>query len=378
MSHFERDLAWIRRHMPLTRTQLTSLPSLDGVRLACSIHLEPKMTPVIETVLERGAAVFLTTCNRTTVRNDIVEYLVSRGAEAHAWNGMSSSDEDDAAAQAVDWRPTHLCEMGAALTSAIVQRTDAPPVRAGLEATGSGISRLEKLVAEGQELGFPIFNWDDLPIKEGLHNRYLVGLSTWQTFTQRTRLSLHGKRVVVVGFGLVGHGIAECARAFGGTVSVAEQDAARLLQARYAGFEGGTFEDLAPRADVIVTATGVKHVINTSHFPLLKDGAFLMNVGHNPDEIEVAALSERSEALPFVEEVSLHEPDRAVYLFAGGSMANLTAGQGDTLNAFDLTLATMVAGLGFIFTDKAHSYPPGVTALPKDVWQPVADQAALE
>ena len=189
MSHFERDLAWTRRHMPLTRAQLTSLPSLDGVRLACSVHLEPKMTPVIETLLEHGAAVFLTSCNRTTVRDEMVQYLVSRGAEAHAWSGMSSSDEDDAAAKAIDWKPTHLCEM----------------------------------------------------------------------------LSLHGKRVVVVGFGLVGHGIAECARAFGGTVSVAERDAARLLQARYAGFEAAALEELAPRADVIVTATGVKHVLNASH-----------------------------------------------------------------------------------------------------------------
>lgn len=356
--------------MPLTRAQLTSLPSLDGVRLACSVHLEPKMTPVFQTLLERGGAVFLTSCNRTTVRDEMVQYLVSRGAEAHAWSGMSSSDEDDAAAKAIDWKPTHLCEMGAALTSTIVELADPLPVRAGLEATGSGIARLETLV-----VGFPIFNWDDLPIKEGLHNRYLVGLSTWQTFTERTRLSLHGKRVVVVGFGLVGHGIAECARAFGGTVSVAERDAARLLQARYAGFEAAALEELAPRADVIVTATGVKHVLNASHFPRLKDGVFLMNVGHNPDEIEVEALPARREAVPFVEEVSLDKPARTIYLFAGGSMANLTAGQGDTLNAFDLTLATMVAGLGFIFTDEAQSYPDGVTALPKHVWQPVADQA---
>ena len=319
------------------------------------------MTPVIETVLERGGAVFLTSCNRTTVRDAMGQYLVSRGAVAHAWNGMSSSDEDDAAAKAIDWKPTHLCEMGAALTSTstIVQRKDAPPVRASLEATGSGISRLDKLVAEGHELSFPIFNWDDLPIKEGLHNRYLVALSTWQTFTDRTQLSLHGKHVVVVGFGLVGHGIAESARAFGDTVSIAERDAARILQARYAGFATGTLEDLAPEADVIVTATGVSHVVNASHFPLLKDGAFLMNLGHNPDEIEIEALPERSEAVPFVEEVSLDEPERTIYLFAGGSMANLTAGQGDSLNAFDLTLATMVAGLGFIFTEQSAVVPAG-------------------
>jgi len=40
-------------------------------------------------------------------------------------------------------------------------------------------------------------------------------------------------------------------------------------------------------------------------------------------------------------------------------MANLTAGQGDTLNAFDLTLATMVAGLSFIFTDQSAVAPAG-------------------
>jgi len=34
----------------------------------------------------------------------------------------------------------------------------------------------------------------------------MVGLTTWTMFFERTWLSLHGKRVVVVGYGLVGQG----------------------------------------------------------------------------------------------------------------------------------------------------------------------------
>ena len=372
---FERDLVWARRHMTLTQGQATQLPDLSPVRLAVSAHLDLKTILAIEAVLDHSGSVFLTTCNPTTVRNHVVEYLKSRGAQAHAWNGMSLQDQAEAIEQVLAWNPTHLCEMGADLSGAIIERGLQTQVKAGLEATGSGISRLTKLQSAGNTFTFPIFNWDDLPIKEGLHNRHLVGLTTWHTFTERTRLSLHLKRVLVVGYGLVGQGVAATARALGGMVCVAERDPARCLEAGYAGFEIGTLEDLAPRADIIVTATGVRNVLNANHFARLKDGCFLLNVGHTADEIDVAALGARTEVIPFVEEVAIG--DRVIYLFAGGSMANLTAGQGDSLNAFDLTLATMVAGIRFICTEDAQKFAPGVHALPRPVWEDAAREAIL-
>ena len=365
-----RRLEWMRRQMPLTEWQIEAMPQLDDVRLALSAHLEHKVVRLFEGLLERGAAVFLTTCNPSTVRDDVVEHVVARGAKAHAWKGMSADDERAAVASALDWKPTHLCEMGAELTSAIVEGERTTDVRASLEATGSGISRLARV----SSCGFPIFNWDDLPIKERLHNRYVVGLTTWHTFTERTSLSLHGRRVLVIGFGLVGHGVAEAARSLGGAVTVAEADPARRLEARYAGFETGAIEELLPRSDVVVTATGASNVLGRSHFGQLQDGCFLLNAGHSPDEIDVEGLGARTELVPFVEEARLG--DRSIYLFASGSMANLTAGQGDTLNAFDLTLATMAAGLRFIFSGEMSGYGPGVVPLPADVWQPVAERAA--
>lgn len=261
--------------------------------------------------------------------------------------------------------------MGAELTAALQRRTgEVPRVHASLEATGSGIARLA-----GLALSYPLFNWDDLPIKEGLHNRHMVGLTTWHAFFERTRLTLHDKRVLVVGYGFVGRGVADAARAYGGTVCVAKRDPVRALEAQYAGRDIRPLESAMPEADVIVTATGARSVVNSGHLPLLRDGFFLFNVGHHPDEIDVAALRAypSKEVLPFVEAIDLGK--RTMYLFAGGSMANLTAGHGDSLNAFDLTIAVMTAGIGYI-AGAGQKQPPGVHILPPVAWQPYAVRAA--
>lgn len=363
---FEQQLAWARAQMPRAQRVLADLPSLEGVRLACSIHLDLKMVPLLEGLLERGAQLFVVTCNPSTVRDEVVAHLRARGASVEAWRDMPNEAYLAAIEHALDWEPTHLCEMGADLTAAFHQRDHetVPPVCAGLEATGSGIVRLANL-----SLRYPIFNWDDLPVKEGLHNRRMVGLTTWHAFFERTRLTLHGKRVLVVGYGSVGRSLADAARAYGGTVCVAERDPARALEAAYAGWEVQPLEAAIPDADVIVTATGARGVLRAEHFPLLKDGVFLLNVGHRADEIDVAALRSHPhrEVLPFVEAIQLGE--RTVYLFAGGSMANLTAGHGDSLNAFDVTLAIMAAGIGHIVGAGAEE-PPGVHLLPRAVWEP--------
>jgi adenosylhomocysteinase len=328
------------------------------------MHLEMKVVALVEGLLERGARVFLTTCNPSTVRDEVVRHLVARGAEADARRDMTPAEAARAVDRALAWGPTHLCEMGADLTAAL--HAGAPhtaTVRAGLEATGSGIARLARIAPR-----YPIFNWDDLPVKEGIHNRRMVGLTAWQAFFERTRLTLHERRVLVVGYGSVGRGVAEAARAYGGAVRVCERDPARGLEAAYAGWEVCALEEGAATSDVIVTATGAAGVLGARHFETLRDGAFLLNVGHRSDEIDVGALRAGGarEVMPFVEEI--HLGARRVYLFAGGAMANLVAGQGDSLNAFDVTLAVMTAAIGHL-VGPGSAAAPGVHVLPRAVWE---------
>ena len=366
---FLRDLDWVTSQMPRTARAIAALPDLSGVRLACSMHLEIKMAPALLGLLQRGAELFLITCNPATVSDPFVEYCTAQGARAFAARGMSKADHDRSILAALDFAPTHLCEMGADLTAALIAGQHSHCVCAGLEATGSGTTRLAAL--KGQ-IPYPIFNWDDLPIKEGLHNRHMVGLIACSAFLERVRLSMHGKRVAVVGYGLVGEGVADAVRAFGGAVTVVERDPARALRAQFAGWPVASLDAALSQADVVITATGARHIIGPAEIEQLRDGCFLINVGHANQEFDLPALLSHphKQVLPDLTQIDLPH-GRKVYLFAGGAMANLAAGQGDSLNAFDVTLAALVAGIGFLVRE-GNSYSPGVHDLPSSAWLPVA------
>ena len=126
--------------MPRLAGAVKRLPSLEGFRIAFSMHLDPKMIPFVEGVLERGGAAYLTTCNPDTVRDDVVEHLRAQGAEASAYRGMSMKEYRAAADAALEWGPTHLCEMGAELSAALLVGADGKASgvaeRAGIRRTG--------------------------------------------------------------------------------------------------------------------------------------------------------------------------------------------------------------------------------------------------
>ncbi len=364
---FAAELSWTTRNMPRTQQAVAALPDLSAVRLACNMHLDLKMIPLVAGLLNKGASIYLTTCNPTTVQDEVVSYLKDRGAQGHAWRDMSDAEWSRSFDLALEWQPTHLCEMGADLTTRLHQKPDYnAQIIAGLEATGSGINRLGGVTPH-----YPIFNWDDLPVKEGLHNRHMVGLTAWHTFFQTTHLTLHEKVVIVIGYGLVGQGTAAAAKAYGGQVQIVETNPARALQARYDGWQVVSMQDAASYGDVFATATGAVDVISAAHLEQMKDGAFVLNVGHVSKEIAVdylKAQASHSEPMPYIDAYRLN--GKTLYLLANGSMFNLTAGFGDSLNAFDVTLAVMAAGIGHIVGAGA-THKAGVYLLPESAWMPV-------
>ena len=362
-----RRLDWASRNLPLTTWALDRLPPLDGVRVAATVHIDVKIAVAALGFRERGAEVFLAAASAHTTRDDVRDHLEKNGIASHAWRGMPEDDRLAGVRQALDWGPTHTCEMGADI-STLAAQTHQEGIVAGLEATQTGINRLV-----GLEIAYPLYNWDHVPIKAGLHNRYAVGRSTWITFVHRTQLSLQGRSVLVVGFGPVGQGLADVARALGGDVTIAELDPVRRLTGQHAGWRMGDLDELLPLADVVVTATGRPHVLTAERLAALRAGCILINAGHADDEIDLAALGARSEMIPYVERCAVN--NKELYLFAGGAPANITAGFGDTLDSFDVTLAILVSGIGHI-TGAGRTAPAGVHLLPEHVWLPIAERAS--
>jgi adenosylhomocysteinase len=362
-SSFLQQLNWVQSQMPRTRNALTAFQALPKTRIAICTHLDIKMIPVFEGLLNAGCELFITTCDPNTVRDEVVAYLVSKGAEADAWHGMSEAQWRASLQKAIAWQPSFICEFGGELT-ALYHQQSGQGLIAAMEGTGSGVAKLKKL-----DLQTPVLNWDDLDAKEGLHNRHMVGLTAWQAFCQRTHLTLHEKQVTLLGYGLVGQGVAAAARAYGGCVTVVERDPARRLMAAYDGWRVAELESVLSTTDVLVSATGAVGVVGRQEIEQLKDGAFVMNVGHGSGEIRTQELADitPTEVMPFVFDYPVN--DRHIYLLANGAMFNLTAGFGDSLNAFDVTLAIMAGGLHCLLTE-ADKLPAGLHLLPDNAWKP--------
>ena len=118
---FLRDLDWVTSQMPRTARAIAALPDLSGVRLACSMHPEIKMAPAMLGLLQRGAELFLITCNPATVSDPFVEYCTAQGSPRFCRaRNVKKADHDRSILAALDFAPTHLCEMGADLTAALI------------------------------------------------------------------------------------------------------------------------------------------------------------------------------------------------------------------------------------------------------------------
>jgi adenosylhomocysteinase len=354
-----RELGWLHEFTPATRNAADALPSLEDERLLVVCHLDLKMVPYFEALVAAGAEVWACAANPATTRDAVAKHLEMLGVRVPARAFDPPARHAAHLRAAISARPTLLSEMGADATAATAGRLEG--VRGGLEATGTGIKRLS-----GLDLAYPIFNWDEAPIKQGLHNRHLVGLMAMNTFLDVTALSLYGKRVLVVGYGPVGRGTADAARAFGAVGEVCDLDPAARLAAAHLGFATPNLEEGLPRADVVFTATGRDGAVPFDALARCKSGAFLANLGHTNGELPAAELRSRVVAAPRPHVERCQVEGRPLYLLAGGAMFNLAAGPGDPYDTFDLVTALMLEATGFLATEGA-SYPPGVHLLPEEV-----------
>jgi adenosylhomocysteinase len=236
-----------------------------------------------------------------------------------------------------------------------------------MEGTTSGIRRIETELGDSPRR-FPILDWNSAALKNLVHNEKMVGFSLWQTFSEVTRLSLHGMTVGVLGYGPVGRGIARSAQGLGAMVAVADRDPTVRKLAEFDGFAALSQAELLSRSQLVVTATGKSGVLSGPDLAHLRPGAFLLNAGHGCDEIgeEIRHHPSRRTVLNHVEEIAM-EGGRHCFLLARGELLNLAAGFGDTINGFDLTSAQLVQAIRYLL-ERSESIDP---YLPRDFLDPV-------
>ena len=291
----------------------------EGRRIALNLHLTPLTAALVRELALGGGEFVLSAANPHTTDPGSVDLLRNLGFEVY-----TGGDMEDRHLQALAHDPDLVVDVGFDLCSVLVQRRPelARSLRGAVEIARSGVHRLR----ERPSLPFPIVNINDGRLKDAVENRHGVGAGVWEAVTRLTGMHLSGRRVLVVGYGPVGMGLASYGRASGMAVEVAEVDPIRRLFAHYDGFPTPTLSDGLSRAELLVTATGRSGAITLDELKEhARSGLVLINAGHGGNEIDIEGIQRAAERVD-------HVGDQvARYRLTGGQRLTLL-GHGHPLN----------------------------------------------
>ena len=213
---------------------------------------------------------------------------------------------------------------------------------------------------------------NDSVTKSKFDNKYGCKESLVDGIRRGTDTMMAGKTAVVLGYGDVGKGSAASLRGAGARVMVTEVDPICALQAAMDGFEVVTMDEVAPRADIFITATGNKDVITLDHMRAMKDMAIVGNIGHFDNEIQVAALKNLKWTNIKDQVDMIHFPDgKRMILLSQGRLLNLGNATGHPSFVMSASFTNQTLAQIELWTRGAQ-YENKVYTLPKHLDEKVA------
>src|SRR5215218_8956453 len=358
-----RKIDWAAEHSPVLNTvrdRFLKDGTLDGLGVGVALPIEAKTAYLTAVLAEAGAEVALASPGPFFVQDDVAAALAERGVTVYASSENDPEDADRELERALDRaandRDAVLIDDRAGLVrlAHTTRRELLGRIRGASEETTSGVARFRAMEREGI-LEFPAIAANDARCKYLFDNRYGTGQSTLTAIMQNTNLMIGGKRLIVLGYGWCGKGIAHYAAGLGARVSVCEVDPVRGLEAYADGFDVLPAVDAAEIGEIFVTATGSTDVLTAQHFERMRDGAILANAGGVDVEIDVEGLASAATGAREVR----------------GMVVNLTAGDGHPVEIMDLTFAIQALCAHRLANEHA-SMENRVHLLPKEIDDEVA------
>lgn len=338
---------WGRKEIELAEAEMPGLMSLreeygkeqplKGSRIAGCLHMTIQTAVLIETLVSLGADVTWSSCNIFSTQDQAAAAIAAAGVPVYAWKGMSEEEFNWAIEQTLffgeDRQPLNMIlDDGGDLTNMVLDKYPelATGIRGLSEETTTGVHRLYERVKNGT-LPMPAINVNDSVTKSKFDNKYGCSESAVDAIRRATDTMLAGKRVVVAGYGDVGKGTAASFKGAGSIVTVTEIDPICALQAAMDGFEVKRLDTVIGNADIVITTTGNKDIIQSQHFKAMKDKIIVCNIGHFDNEIDMAWLNKnyghtKDEIKPQVDKYTIDGKD--IILLAEGRLVNLGCATG--------------------------------------------------
>lgn len=395
-----------------TREEYGAAQPLKGARIAGSLHMTIQTAVLIETLQALGAEVRWASCNIYSTQDHAASAIAATGTPVFAVKGETLEEYWDYADKIFEWpgnEPANMIlddggdatllvllgseaetnpsvldnpsnEEEEALFATIKRRLAKNPgwystlkesIQGVTEETTTGVLRLYQREKAG-DLPFPAINVNDSVTKSKFDNKYGCKESLVDGIRRGTDVMMAGKTAVVAGYGDVGKGSAASLSGAGARVLVTEVDPICALQAAMDGFEVVTMEEGAPRADIVITATGNKDVLTVDHMRSLKDMAIVGNIGHFDNEIQVDGLKnfKWKNVKDQVDMVTFPDGNRML-LLSQGRLLNLGNATGHPSFVMSASFTNQTLAQIELWT-KGDDYQNKVYVLPKHLDEKVA------
>lgn len=352
-------IMWANRDMPVLNSikkRYKKDKPLKGVKLAACLHVTSETANLAITLKEGGAEVFLCASNPLSTNDAVAAGLVKHyGISVYAIKGEDNKTYYSHLNAVLDAKPNQTMDDGADLMGLLhtTRSKELAGVVGSTEETTTGVIRL-RAMQNDKKLKLPVVAVNDNLTKHMFDNRYGTGQSTVDAIMRSTNILLAGSRFVVAGYGWCGRGVAMRARGMGARVIICEVDPVKALEALMDGFDVMKLEDAIQIADVAVSVTGNKHVIDMAHLKKAKDGLILAQAGHFDVEINKKALAKLSpkvrQVKPMVEEYTIGS--KKLYLLGEGRLVNLAAADGHPSSVMDMSFAGQSLAAEYIWKNK--------------------------
>jgi len=381
---------WGRKEIILAEAEMPGLMALRkeyagkkplaGSRIAGCLHMTIQTAVLIETLVDLGAEVTWSSCNIFSTQDHAAAAIAAAGISVYAWKGMTEEEFDWCIEQTLffgdDNQPLNLIlDDGGDLTNMVFDKFPelVKGIRGLSEETTTGVHRLYEREKNGTLL-LPAINVNDSVTKSKFDNKYGCKESLVDAIRRATDVMMAGKVAVVAGYGDVGKGSAASLQGAGARVLVTEIDPICALQAAMDSFEVLPMDKAVPRADIIVTATGNKNIVDARHFEMMRDKAIVCNIGHFDNEINMAWLNEnhgdtKVEIKPQVDKYTVNGND--IIVLAEGRLVNLGCATGHPSFVMSNSFTNQVLAQLELW-ENTDNYENKVYTLPKKLDEKVA------
>ena len=359
------------------RSEYQSSKPLKGARIIGCLHMTIQTAVLIETLVVLGAEVRWSSCNIFSTQDHAAAAIAAKGIPVFAWKGETEEEYWWCIEQTIngkkDWKPNLLLDDGGDLTMLLHDKYKdlLKNVKGVSEETTTGVKALNKLEKDNKLL-IPAINVNDSVTKSKFDNLYGCRESLVDSIRRATDVMMSGKVAIVAGFGDVGKGSAASLRQSGARVLITETDPICALQAAMEGYQVVLMDEAISSADIVVTATGNKDIVNIEHMRKMKDRSILCNIGHFDNEIQVSALKNYkwNEVKPQVHEIEFPDKKRII-LLAEGRLVNLGCATGHPSFVMSASFTNQVIAQIELWNSNGK-YENKVYVLPKHLDEKVA------